>query len=315
MCDLKEKKMTVTSSEASKKITLNKKAKDNLFVLIMLFIPVVHFIIFWVIVNFNSILLSFQKFDFKTGKHTLGFQNFKAVAEYYKSGIFKDALKNTLLNSGFQIIFLLPWGFFLTYFLYKKIILKGVWRVCLFLPSILPALFLTVAFSYALNPIGPVGKLWEALFGKEIPALLGEKKYAKWTVIAYFFLTNFGGQFILFTGAMSRIPDQIFEAAQIDGAGMGTEIFKIVFPLCWPTFSMLLILNFSSVFISVGPVFLLTGGGADTETIANWIFKEVNDGHSLYIPATLGLICTVIIFPIITIIRWASGKIYADVEF
>ncbi len=294
---------------------LKKKEKDYIFVAIMLFIPVIHFIIFWGVVNFNSILLSFR--DHVTGKLTFDFKLYKSIKNLYLTGGLKEALVNTLILSSFQIVFLLPWGFFLTYFLYKKIPLTGFWRVCLFLPSILPAIYLTVAFKQVVSSRGPIGVLWEKIFNERIPTLFVDPQYAKWTIVAYFFWTNFGGQFILFTGAMSRIPNQILEAAQIDGAGMGTEIFKIVFPLCWPTFSMLLILNLSSVFTAAGPVLLLTGGGADTENIAYWIFAQVNGGAegNMYQASAVGIVCTIIIFPIVAFVRWISGKIYADVEF
>ncbi len=295
---------------------LSKKAKDYWFVAIMLLIPVVHFIIFWFIVNFNSIALAFQRLDTDTGELYFTLDNFKDLITSFKTDDLKIALFNTLLTAGFQLIFLLPWGFFITYFLYKKIPLSGVWRVFLFLPTILPAVFLTSIFKYAIYPNGPIGVLWDGLFHEQIPSLI-DVKYAKWIVLLYFFWTNFGGQFILFSGAMTRIPPDIFEAALIDGAGMGVELFKIVFPLCWPTFSMILLLNIAGIFTATGPVLLLTRGAGETDTISFWIFNQVNVGgnSSLFLPSALGLACTVILFPIITVSRWALGKVYADVEF
>ena len=303
--------MSMTSTKMA-----NKKAKDYAFVAIMLLIPVVHFIIFWGVVNFNSILLAFQRLDRTTGEKYLTLKNFESLVELFKTNELKNALVNTLLTAGFQIIFLLPWGFFLTYFLYKKIPLRGLWRTFLFLPSILPAIFLTGIFNNAITQYGPLGKIWEALFNKPIPDFFVDERYGKWGVLLYFFWTNFGGQFILFTGAMTRIPNEILEAAQIDGAGMRVELFKIVLPLCWPTFSMLLILNIASVFTSTGPILLLTKGAADTKTISYWIFEQVNQpAPALYIPSALGVACTVILFPILTLTRWGLGKVYADVEF
>ena len=294
----------------------NKKKKDYLFVAVMLLIPVIHFIVFWGVVNFNSILLAFQRLDRTTGEMYFTFNNFESLVELFETNELKKALINTLLTAGFQIVFLLPWGFFLTYFLFKKIPLRGLWRTFLFLPTILPAIFLTGVFNNAITQYGPIGEIWEMLFNSPIPDFFVDERYGKWGVLLYFFWTNFGGQFILFTGAMTRIPTEIFEAAKVDGAGMGTELFKIVLPLCWPTFSMLLILNIASVFTSTGPILLLTRGAADTKTISYWIFEQVSQpAPALYIPSALGVACTVILFPIITFVRKGLGKIYADVEF
>lgn len=300
-------------------LTLTKKKKlDYAFVFLMLFIPVVHFIVFWIIVNFNSIALAFQRMDINTGKMYFTFENFKSIIKLFETNELKVAFINTLITSGFQIIFLVPWSFVLSYFLYKKIPLAGVWRVFLFLPTILPAIFLTGMFKYAISTVGgsPVGTLWEVLFHESIPSLLVEKEYAKWTVLIYFFLTNFGGQFILFSGAMSRIPQETLEAAKIDGVGMFREMFTMVLPLIWPTFSMILILNFASIFTATGPILLLTKGQGETTTISFWIFNEVNNPNaSLFVPAALGLACTAVLYPIITFVRWVLGKVYSDVEY
>jgi ABC-type sugar transport system permease subunit len=302
-----------------KSMRLSKKKKgDYLFCFIMLLIPVIHFIIFWVIVNFNSIALSFQRMDITTGKTYFTFDNFSSIIELFKTNELKVALLNTLLTSGFQIVFLLPWSFVLSYFLYKKIPLTGVWRVFLFLPSILPAIFLTGMFKYAISTVGgsPIGSLWEAIFHEQIPSLLVESQYARWTVLIYFFLTNFGGQFILFSGAMSRIPKETLEAAKLDGVGTFREMFTMILPMVWPTFSMILILNVASIFTATGPILLLTKGQGETSTIAYWIFDNVNKPvASLYLPAALGLACTAVLYPIITFVRWGLGKIYKDVEY
>lgn len=302
--------------ELKKKRTTKKKRLDYLFVFCMLLIPVIHFIVFWVIVNFNSILLSFKSFDVASQKEVFTLKNFGAVWDLLKTSGLKTAMINTLITSGFQIIFLVPWSFVLSYFLFKKIPLTGVWRVFLFLPSILPAIFLTAMFTNAIQSSGPIGKLWALMFNNEIPALLMENKYAKWTVLFYFFLTNFGGQFILFSGAMSRIPKEVLEAGRIDGVGFFREMFKIVLPLIWPTFSMILILNFASVFTATGPILLLTKGQSETSTISYWIFDNVNSANaSLYLPATLGLSCTIILYPFITLVRWVTGKVFKDVKY
>ena len=299
-----------------KKSKMTKKNMDYIFVVFMLLIPVIHFIIFWGVVNFNSILLAFQRLDTETGELYFTLENFETVFNFMQERELRVALTNTLLTWGFQTIFLMPWSFFITYFLYKKIPLTGVWRLFLFLPSILPAIFLTSMFKYAIQPIGPIGKLWSLLFDREAPTFLLEVDYAKWIVLLYFFWTNFGGQFILLMGAMARIPTQLLEAGQIDGVNMWVEMFQIVFPLCWSTFSMILVLNVASLFTASGPILLLTQGGADTETISYWIFRHVQGGDAtLFMPSALGVVCTLIIFPIVTFVRWGSGKIWADVEF
>lgn len=299
------------------KTILNKNVRKNIFVAGLIIIPVIHFIIFWGVVNFNSILMSFQRVDTATGQTVYGFDNFREVFRLFQTGTLSRALVNTLLTSGFLTVFMLPWGFFVTYFLYKKIRFHGLWRTMMFTPSILPAVAMSAIFIYLVNPAGPVGKVWEILSGSPAPAFLMEPKIAKWTILIYIFWTNFGGQFILFSGAMARIPKEVIESARLDGASMWKEMLKIVLPLCWPTFSMLLLLNLAAIFTATGPILLLTNGDADTNTISFWIYQSVQGGTAkgLNEAAALGIICTVILFPIMMLARWGLSKIYADVEF
>ena len=293
---------------------LSRGAKRNIFVVLMLIIPVVHFIIFWGVVNFNSILLAFQRLDINTGKNVFTFDHFSALQTYWKIGDLKTPFLNTLLTFGFLTVFLLPWGFFVTYFLYKKIRLSGFWRMMLFLPTLLPAVAMTSIFVYIVNAQGPAGIIYGFLSGNQSWSLMNEPKTARWMVLLYMFWTGFGGSFILFSGAMSRISKEVVESAYLDGASMGTELFRITIPLCWPTISMLLLLNLAATFTASGPILLLTRGQAETSTVAYWIFSGTMSNW-LNQPAALGLICTAVMFPIILLARWGLGKIYADVEF
>ncbi len=293
---------------------LSEKARSNIFVFLMLIIPVVHFIVFWGGVNFNSLRLAFTGIDLNTGEATFSMDHFRSLINLFKTGELRAALVNTLLTSAFHLA-LVPWALFLSYFLYRKIPLERLWKTLLFLPSILPAIAMTSIFKYLIDAEGPVSQLWLAMTGEEMQNLLAFDGTAKWTILMYIFWTNFGGQFILISGAMAKLPKSLLEAAHLDGAGLGTEFFKVVLPLCWPTISMILILNISSMFTATGPLLLLTKGLADTKTIAYWIFERVQGSTTLGLPAALGITCTVILFPIVMLAKWLLNKVYADVEF
>ena len=297
---------------AKNKKIVKSNVRKNVFVIGMLLVPVVHFIIFWGAVNFNSILMAFQRLDPLMGEFKFTLQNFKEFPLLWQFGGAKTELTNTFLTFGLLIL-LLPWGFFLTYFLYKKIALSGLWRTMLFVPTILPAVAVTTIFTYLINVLGPVGAFRE-LIGAKALHFLTDVKLARWTILAYVFWTNFGGQFILFSGAMSRIPKELIESSRLDGAKLWTEMLRIVLPLCWPTFSMLLLLNIAGLFTASGPVLLLTKGYYETSTVAFHIFNHTLSGF-FNEPAALGVACTAILFPIILFSRWLLNKVYANVEF
>ena len=300
--------------QGKNKMELKRKSKANIFIAGMLLIPVAHFAVFWVAVNFNSILLAFQQLD-DAGNAYFTFDNFRSISALFsKFGELRISLVNTLITWVFLVSFLLPWGFLLTYFLYKKIKLSGLWRTMLFVPALLPAVAMTSIFMYITLPGGPVGKLAGFFTEGGAPAFLNDAKYARWTIIFYIFLTNFGGQFILFSGAMSRVPKEVIESAHIDGAGMRTELLRIVLPLCWPTISMLLLLNLAGIFTASGPVLLLTGGKVDTSTMSYYFFNSTRF-LQYHVPAAVGIFFTLLLFPVVLLARWGLSKVYANVEF
>ena len=95
---------------------------------------------------------------------------------------------------------------------------------------------------------------------------------------------------------------------------MKTELFKIVLPLCWSTISMIILLNVAGFFAVGGPVLLLTQGESGTYTMAYYFFAETKN-NALYQPAAVGIVFTLLLFPIVVTARWGLGKVYADVEF
>ena len=294
---------------------LSRKNKRIMFAVGMLFIPAVHFIIFWGAVNFNSVLMAFQRLNPYTGENYFTFENFNSIRSLFARGELRSAFSNTFYTFGFLTVFMLPWGFFLTFFLYKKIALNAFWRIMLFIPTMIPAIAMAGFFTYLIHYDGPAGKLWELVFNVK-PHLLARPESAMHTVIFYIFWTNFGGQFILYSGAMSRIPKEVVESAKLDGAGMRTEFFRITIPLCWPTISMLFLLNLAQAFTASGPMLFLTGGASNTMTISFWIFSKANGvPPELNLPAALGILCTLIIFPVVLLARKLLSKVYADVEF
>ena len=123
--------------------------------------------------------------------------------------------------------------------------------------------------------------------------------------------------FIL-TKFMRRIPPAMIEAAKLDGCKPGMEFTHLVFPLIWPTISTMLILSFTGLFSSSGPILLFGAKSAalETTTISYWIFKEVYElgvGGANAVSAT-GLCFTVVAVPLILFVRWVAEKI-PEVEY
>lgn len=282
------------TKEGKFKQTLSKYA----FVGAMLIVPILNFLVFYLYVNFDSILLAFQR-PIASGGEEWTLENFLSLwRDLQKTdSIFWESLRNTLTFFFVNMCVVLPISLLLCYFLYKKVSGYRFFRFVFYLPSIISATVYVMLFKYIIQKIGPYGLVCEWL-GIEPVSLIGNSNYAMKTIVFYTIWSGLGGNIILLSGAMSHIDESIVEAAKIDGCGIWREIVNIVIPLIWPTLSTMITLAFVGIFGSSGPILLFTEEPKGTYTIAYWIYKQVRNDQSYYYPAAIGLIFTVIGLPI-----------------
>lgn len=308
--------MIYKSIDKKKRIGMTKKTKDNIFVFCMLAIPMLHFLIFWLYVNFDSILMAFQV-PLDGGKYRWSLDNFTQMFREFKvsDSVLPNALKNTFIFFFTNLLISFPLSFLLAYFLYKKVAGYKIFRVIFYLPSIVAASVIAVLFRYIIEVGGPLsyvlGKVGLSLPSN--PDMLHSTKYALWVIIFYSVFFGLGSNLVLFSGAMSNIDSSVVEAAKIDGAGMTTEIFKITIPMMWPTLSTMMTFMFIGIFGASGPILLFTKGEYNTYTIAYWIFDRVAFASTLNYPAAVGLFFTMIGAPIALFMRWFLSRRVDDI--
>ena len=286
----------------------------------MVFLAVVIFVIFYCAVNVNSIMLAFKEFIgySETGKELYRFSwhNFEILFKQLRdpASDILPALKNTVIFFVSNTLVMLPLCYFVSYFLYKKIFGFRVFRVVFFIPSILSAVVLVTVFKEMIKTDGPLSKML-LIFGYKMPSLLTNPLTAKWVIVAYTMWTGFGVNVILYQGAMSRIPDSVIEAGELDGVTGFGELFRIITPMMWPTLSTTIILSLTGIFTASGPILLFTEGKYDTYTISYWIYSQVTFSKSYEYPSATGLFFTAIGLPIVLTVRYFINKVYDDVEY
>lgn len=286
-----------------------KPLREKLFIIGMLAIPVLHFLVFWVYVNFNSILMAFQRNGIDGQPYWTFFWFQTLWGELFTKGsTLLTALKNTMIYFGCNILVVLPVSLLLCYFLYKRIRGYKIFRVIFYLPSIISASIMVVLFKYIIAIDGPLGILIAKVFKGEYPQLLADSRYAMKTIVFYVISFGLGGNIVLLSGAMGHIDESIIEAGRIDGVNMFTEITRIVIPLVWPTLSTLILFAFVGLFGASGPILLFTEGDWGTTTISYWIYERVYFGQTYNYPAAIGLVFTLIGAPITLTLRHFMNK-------
>lgn len=238
-----------------------------IFVYLMVSLAIVNFIVFYVAVNLNSILLAFQEFigydENYVEQYVWSLGNFKSMFKEFAlpNSTVGIAVRNTLKYFATNIFLMIPVSYFVSYLLFKQIRGYGVFRVVFFLPSIISAVVYVTVFKNLISTFGPLYMLLDKVFGYQMPPLLGDSRTATPTIIIYTIWTGLGINMILYQGAMKRIPTEVLEACQIDGGNKFHELFYIITPMVWPTVSMTIILAFTGLFNSSGPILLFSEAG------------------------------------------------------
>lgn len=299
----------------------NSKSKtrpgQTLFIVAILAIPILNWLVFWLYVNISSILLAFQTETANGIEWTLNnFVTFwEAITE--TGNDLNTSIKNTALYFGAGLLITMPLSLLISYFLSKKIEGYQFFRIVFYLPCIITPIILTSVYEQILLPSGPLGVICEKLaipYPENGPLYEANSTLPTSTIIVYTILTGFGGDMLIFSGAMSRIPTEIYESAKLDGCDPLREVVTIVIPLIWSTISTKIVLLLSGIFSASGPIMLLVTGEYNTSTIAFWIYNIVKKEGDYNLVSTAGLCFTAIIIPVILVVRSVMEK-FSDVEY
>lgn len=291
----------------NKKIKI--KSGGNLFSLLMLIPVIFHFLVLYCGVNLGSILLAFTTNTPDGGQvfSLINFENFFKELARSDSAVYM-ALINTLEYYLLGLVkFILT--SFIAYFFYKKVYLHKIYKIIFFLPSMVPGMVYISIFKNFITTYGPLYMILKNLFGIEMAPLMSMAETAKVVIMFYAFWSGFGAQLLIQIGAMNRIPDDVIEAAKLDGCIGFREFWFIVMPLIFETIATYFLLGIVGIFQASGPFLFFVGEGMpQVHTLSYWIFTQAMGGKTNY-PAAIGLFFTVVALPLVLISRWAINKV------
>lgn len=292
----------------------------QLFIITLLALPVLQFCVFYIYVNFSSIIMAFRTLE--KGKWVWSLKNFDSLFKEIgtEGSIFWSSLKNTGLFFIQGFITSIITGFIITYFLYSGIPGAKTFRILLFLPGLLSSVVIVQLFSMVVSYEGPVAYIIQQIKDlPEKPILLGETKYAMKTLLAYNIWFGLAGNMVLYLGALNRIPKDVLEYAKLDGVNWVRELFQIILPLVWPTMITFITIQITGLFGASGPIFLFTQGAYNTRTIAYWLWEKIYQkpatSPELNYGSAIGLFFTLVALPIVFGVRWGMNKMQDAVEY
>lgn len=285
----------------------------NIFFYTMVALPIIQFIIFYIVVNFNSILLAFKEYEIVAGKgyvtDWVKFDNFKTIfSEWKNTEYISDSLPNALKYFFVNVCVVIPLTLLFAYYIYKKLRFYGFYRIMLFLPSVICNMVIVLFYRDFVEWV--VRFLVNKTASAPIETIMGDDKLASFPLILLYVMISFSGSILLYLNAMSSISESTIEAAKIDGAGELRTFWHIVLPSIWGTIVSLLVLAFAEIGMGQANLYSVYGSQApkSQQTLGYYVFNLVaseqgNDMTQYPKASAYGLLITLVIAPITIISR------------
>jgi ABC-type sugar transport system permease subunit len=275
--------------------------------------------VFIIIPMLLTIWLSLQNWSTQTGFETasfVGVQNFIEIFSNSSIGRdFKAALGNTAIYTLSSVVVLLPLSVLLGLLVHQKIAPGGVFlRTVLFATYMVPMIAVALVFSKLYSPTeGPFNQILGWL-GLPPGTWLSSPQTALGSIVVLNVWQQLGYFTVLAVAGLTQIPDSLYEAAKIDGAGPVQRFFTITLPMLGNTLlfsAVIAVINAVQVF---EPVALITQGGPVNSTnVLTYHIRRVGiergqGGLGSAMAVTLMLALIVAITAIFAFARSREGK-------
>ncbi|HZH97819.1 MAG TPA: sugar ABC transporter permease [Fimbriimonadaceae bacterium] len=260
-----------------------------------------HLLIFALIPIGYAFYLSLFKFQlFKGGGEFVGLYN-------YTLSLGEEPFINALWNSFRYALMSVPLGMF-TALLVAILVnqkLRGVtvFRTLYYLPAISSGVAISMLWIYVFLPQTGLINMTTAVFGIESVDFLNKSEWAMWALAFMSVWTGLGPRMILFLAGLIGVPQSLYEAAELDGAGRLRSFWSVTLPMLAPTTLFVLVTSTIGAMQVFTPVYMMTKGGPEdsTDVVGYHIYTEawVNFNTGLASAKSFILLAVIVVISIV----------------
>ena len=290
----------------------SKKYSKSLFIFFSLAPAMILYILFRIIPTFQVFRMSLFKTSALSKKEKfVGFDNFISL---FQDKAFIRSFQNTiLLIVVVTIVTLVLAVFFAAILTTEKIRGSNFFRIIFYIPNILSIVVVSGIFSAIYDPgRGLVDSILQ-IVGLRGPKAgwLGDQKIVIYSIAMALIWQAVGYYMVMYMAGMANIPDSLYEAAELDGAGKINKFFTITLPLVWlnirATLSFFIISTINLSFLLVVP---LTDGGPDgaTEVFLSYMYKQAYTNQSYGYGMAIGVMVFVFSFALSGLISAVTNR-------
>lgn len=194
--------------------------------------------------------------------------------------------------------------------LHQKLPFRNLFRGMFFLPAITSMVVVCVIWGTLFQyPTGPFNQIVGFLSGGRIEPIdwLGDPDFAMLAIVLLSAWQAYGFQMIVYLAGLQGIPDELYDAAKIDGAGVWRRFWHVTMPGLRPTHVFVLVITTIQAFKLYTQVAILTQGGPNnsTETVVHYMVRAGFEEQKLGLASAV----SVILFLIVLVIALAQRKL------
>lgn len=256
-----------------------------------------------------SLAISFSDWDYTQGFQSIRWIGVKNFLELWKDDWFTTSLANTFIYSFTTVPLTIFLAMVLAVVVDRNASGKGPLRLLYLVPYISNVVAVSIVWVMMYAPFGPFTRLVETLGWKNPPQWLADYN---WALPALILMTIWGGlgyAILIYTAAIQTLPQDLYEAADLDGAGPVRKFFRITAPLLSPTTFFLVVTYFISSFQVFAQIQVMTRGGPGTSThvLVYYIYTTAFTFYRMGYAAAISWVLFLILFAI-TLVQWGGQK-------
>jgi multiple sugar transport system permease protein len=258
------------------------------------------FAFFVVYALYVSFLLSFHEWDGIGAWQPVGLGNYREIlhdSEFYES------LWHTAYFVGGVVPFEMVVGLGLALLLNSQIIGLGIFRTAYYLPVLTPLPIAALLWTWVYNAdFGLANYYLQAAHLIDHPVFwLAQRDTAMPSVIVMHIWAGAGFNMLIYLAGLQAVPNELYEAAEVDGAGSWTRFRRITLPLIAPTTFFLLVINLIGAAKNFASIFVMTNGGppgpgGSTTTVTYYVITQAFTYFRFGYASALGYTVFVLLF-------------------
>jgi multiple sugar transport system permease protein len=246
----------------------------------------------------GSLLLSFTRWDMVSPPEWIWLANYAGL---FRSPLFWEVVRTTFLFVLLAVPLSVVCSLALALLVNTQAAGIGIFRTAYFLPVVSSMIAVALVWSWIFNPeYGLLNYLLRSLGGIRGPSWLNDTFWALPALVLVTVWKGLGYSMVMFLAGLQNIPQELYDAATMDGAGAWRKFTRITLPMLSPTLFFVLVITLINAFQVFEQTYVLTKGGPGnaTTTLSYYIYQNAFQYFQMGKAAATSYVLFAIIFAV-----------------